>query len=76
MRTANCQRAGIDELYVVYTRFVNSVTQTPTIAQVAPVKQAGDDSGEDAPSDTDAEASDEKQDGPQPVYDFEPDPRS
>ena len=70
----NSERAGIDELYVVYTRFVNSVTQTPTIAQVAPVKQAGDDSGEDAPSDTDAEASDEKQDGPQPAYEFEPEP--
>ena len=29
---------GIDELYVVYTQFVNSVTQTPTAAQVSPVK--------------------------------------
>src|SRR5581483_422190 len=27
---------GIDELYVVYTRFVNSVSQTPTVAQVSP----------------------------------------
>src|SRR3954468_9652083 len=31
---------GIDELWVVYTRFVNSVTQTPTAAQVSPVNAA------------------------------------
>src|SRR5215472_17184786 len=30
-------RPGIDELYVVYTRFESMVTQVPTIAQVAPV---------------------------------------
>ena len=29
---------GIDELHVVYTRFVNSVSQTPTAVQVSPVK--------------------------------------
>jgi F-type H+-transporting ATPase subunit gamma len=33
---------GIDELYVVYTRFESMVTQTPTVSQVAPVKAAGD----------------------------------
>ncbi len=31
-------RQGIDELWVVYTRFVNSVTQTPTATQVSPVQ--------------------------------------
>jgi F-type H+-transporting ATPase subunit gamma len=34
--------AGIDELYVVYTRFESMVTQIPTVAQVAPVRAAGD----------------------------------
>src|SRR5579875_2339132 len=29
-------RPGIDELYVVYTRFVNSVSQTPHAVQVSP----------------------------------------
>src|SRR5579875_3432484 len=35
-------RPGIDELWVVYTRFVNSVTQTPTAVRVSPVKGATD----------------------------------
>ena len=35
--------AGIDELYVVYTRFVNSVSQTPTAAQVSPVNAIVDE---------------------------------
>src|SRR3954468_12545325 len=29
---------GIDELWVIYTRFVNSVSQTPAAVQVSPVK--------------------------------------
>ena len=37
---------GIDELFVVYTRFVNSVSQTPTVAHVSPVKHAGDEPDE------------------------------
>src|SRR5581483_249192 len=45
-------RPGIDELWVVYTRFVNSVSQTPVAVQVSPVKgddddDLGDDIGED-----------------------------
>jgi F-type H+-transporting ATPase subunit gamma len=51
-------RPGIDELYVVYTRFESMVTQVPTVAQVAPVKAAGDA----------AEESDESQ----ALYEFEP----
>src|SRR3954451_21271946 len=35
-------RAGIDELWVVFTRFVNCVTQTPTAVQVSPVKGSDD----------------------------------
>jgi len=33
---------GIDELYVVFTHFESLAMQTPTVAQVAPVKAAGD----------------------------------
>src|SRR3954447_8440251 len=35
-------RPGIDELWLVYTRFVNSVTQTPTATQVSPVNATED----------------------------------
>jgi F-type H+-transporting ATPase subunit gamma len=59
---------GIDELFVVYTRFVNSVSQAPTVAQVSPVKHAGDDAAE---SDRDTEGDDGAQ-GAQ--YEFEPEP--
>jgi F-type H+-transporting ATPase subunit gamma len=34
--------AGIDELYVVYTRFRSMVVQSPTVAQVSPVREAGE----------------------------------
>jgi F-type H+-transporting ATPase subunit gamma len=60
--------AGIDELYVVFTQFKNSVTQTPVSALVSPVKGAAD---ADVEPDT-AEAEAEK--GPQPSYEFEPEP--
>jgi F-type H+-transporting ATPase subunit gamma len=59
---------GIDELYVVYTRFDSMVTQTPVAVLVAPVKSAqgglpGSDEGDDS-----------KPDQPGPSYDFEPEP--
>ena len=38
-------QAGIDELYVVYTRFVNSVSQTPAAVQVSPVSSIVDEGG-------------------------------
>jgi F-type H+-transporting ATPase subunit gamma len=57
-------RPGIDELYVIYTRFQNSVTQVPTVAQVSPVKSAVVD-----------ESSDEESSGPQTQYEFEPEPQ-
>jgi F-type H+-transporting ATPase subunit gamma len=57
---------GIDELYVVYTRFHSLAAQTPTAEQVAPVRAAGEPAAEDA---------DEKSDGgPKPAYEFEPEP--
>jgi F-type H+-transporting ATPase subunit gamma len=52
---------GIDELYVVFTRFGSMVTQTATVSQVAPVRSAGEPvEGED------------EQAGPQAMYEFEP----
>jgi F-type H+-transporting ATPase subunit gamma len=51
-------RRGIDELYVVYTRFESMVTQVPTVAQVAPVRAAAE------PAD-DADES-------EALYEFEP----
>jgi F-type H+-transporting ATPase subunit gamma len=59
---------GIDELHVVYTRFVNSVSQTPTAVQVSPVKGATDDADG---GDSDGEGKDE---GREASYEFEPEP--
>ena len=58
--------AGIDELYVVYTRFESMVTQTPVAAQVAPVRAA------DLPEDLDGGSEESASDAPAPAYDFEP----
>jgi F-type H+-transporting ATPase subunit gamma len=63
---------GIDELYVVYTRFESMVTQTPTAAQVAPVRlsdaeQAAMDEGRERDSGSSSGS-------PAPAYDFEPEP--
>ncbi|MGI8762346.1 MAG: F0F1 ATP synthase subunit gamma [Jatrophihabitantaceae bacterium] len=63
---------GIDELCVVYTRFTNSVTQTPTAVQVSPVRGEAEEGVEpDAGTDDRDGAHD---DGPQPLYEFEPEP--
>jgi F-type H+-transporting ATPase subunit gamma len=62
-------RAGIDELWVIYTRFVNSVTQTPTTVRVSPVQGAAEDEsgGPDAgDKDEDSESG--------ASYEFEPEP--
>jgi len=66
-------RAGIDELWVVYTRFVNSVTQTPIAQRVSPVQGSDDDSGD---SQAAAEDQDDKQDDKESTasYEFEPEP--
>jgi len=55
---------GLDELYVVYTKFDSMVTQTPTAAKVSPVSI--EEAEQDAPAD--------EADGPQPAYEFEPEP--
>jgi len=62
---------GIDELYVVYTKFENSVSQTPTVALVSPVKGAAED-GDDGERGEDKEQA--KNDTPTALYEFEPEP--
>jgi len=62
--------AGIDELYVVYTRFESMVTQTPTAALVAPVRLSDEEQA--ALDERDAES--RSSDGLAPAYEFEPDP--
>jgi F-type H+-transporting ATPase subunit gamma len=62
---------GIDELWVVYTRFVNSVSQTPTAVQVSPVKGSEDEPGGDN-RDDDADGEDKEES--QASYEFEPEP--
>lgn len=60
---------GIDELYVVHTQFVNSVTQTAVAELVAPVRDLAEQQ---------ADAADEAGEGTAPSggasYDFEPEP--
>jgi F-type H+-transporting ATPase subunit gamma len=57
---------GIDELHVIYTRFVNSVSQTPTAVLVSPVKEIADEAA--------AEQDEKAAEGPQAEYEFEPEP--
>jgi F-type H+-transporting ATPase subunit gamma len=59
---------GIDELYVIYTQFKNSVTQVPVVELVSPVK----DSVKKAEGDDDDSGDDN--DEAQAQYEFEPEP--
>jgi F-type H+-transporting ATPase subunit gamma len=59
---------GIDELYVVFTRFQNSVTQTPVAVLVSPVKDAAVEAAHKAQDEA------EETNEPQPAYEFEPEP--
>ena len=61
---------GVDELYIVYTEFTNSVTQTAVSKQLAPVKDAVEDIKLD--DDSDGDDSDRGRRLPV-VYEFEPD---
>jgi F-type H+-transporting ATPase subunit gamma len=61
---------GIDELYLVYTRFVNSVSQTPNAVLVSPVKGQAAEGTETAHfEEADAEEADGNVGG---AYEFEP----
>jgi F-type H+-transporting ATPase subunit gamma len=63
---------GIDELWVVYTKFVNSVTQTATAVQVSPVKAADDDDAKGPGDDGDNDDGTESDQGG--LIEFEPEP--
>jgi F-type H+-transporting ATPase subunit gamma len=68
---------GVDELWVVYTRFVNSVTQTATAQQVSPVKDASEPeegSGRDDKRDDKREQDSDDDDDAAVQYEFEPEP--
>jgi len=52
-------QAGVDELYLVYTVFESAITQSPTVAKVAPVQ---------------IEGGAEEEAGPAASYEFEPEP--
>jgi F-type H+-transporting ATPase subunit gamma len=56
--------SGFDELYVVYTQFVNSVTQTPVAELLSPVR-----SGEGS-----ADQGGDEQQADEASYEFEPEP--
>ncbi|MFL6162933.1 MAG: F0F1 ATP synthase subunit gamma [Jatrophihabitantaceae bacterium] len=57
---------GIDELHVVYTRFVNSVSQTPTAVLVSPVRNIAEEAA--------AEQDGKESGGLRAEYEFEPEP--
>ncbi|SDJ30149.1 ATP synthase F1 subcomplex gamma subunit [Frankineae bacterium MT45] len=59
--------AGVDELYLVFTRFESMVTQTPVAEQLSPV--AASDLGADEPK---ASNESDNSSGPKSAYDFEP----
>jgi len=60
--------AGIDELYVVFTTFQNSVTQIPIATLVSPVHGAPEEGARPDAAEAAAEAE------PLPAYEFEPEP--
>ncbi|UYP20350.1 F0F1 ATP synthase subunit gamma [Rhodococcus sp. Z13] len=64
---------GVDELHIVYTRFVSMLTQTPEVRRMAPLEvnitEEEIDLGEDMLTDGHRATGNE---GPQPVYNFEP----
>ncbi|MFN2562852.1 MAG: F0F1 ATP synthase subunit gamma [Jatrophihabitans sp.] len=68
----NDGKPGIDELWVVYTKFVNSVTQTPTAVRVSPVKGSDDDAA--GGEDDDAESDQDDKEESQALIEFEPEP--
>ncbi len=79
-------KPGIDELYVVYTRFVNSVTQSPTAVLVSPAKGSSDADGitDDVSDDDESDDHDSAQSADDDssdrdtnvLYEFEPEPAS
>ncbi|MFE3446187.1 F0F1 ATP synthase subunit gamma [Nocardia sp. NPDC059180] len=62
--------AGVDELHIVYTRFVSMLTQTPEVRRLAPIQVSFVDENFDMGEDSfvDSATAD-----PQAQYEFEPD---
>lgn len=56
----NSSEGGVDEIHIVYNRFVNMVTQTPEVVRVLPLEIVD---GVEAPGENDV----------LPLYEFEPD---
>lgn len=56
---ATSAEGGVDEVHVVYTRFVSMVTQTPRALRLLPIQVVD-------------EHRDDSHQGPQPLYEFEP----
>ncbi|HEX8488225.1 MAG TPA: F0F1 ATP synthase subunit gamma [Propionibacteriaceae bacterium] len=54
------EEGGVDEIHIVYTRFVSMLTQTPEVVRLLPLEVV---EGEEAPADDDL----------LPLYEFEPD---
>jgi F-type H+-transporting ATPase subunit gamma len=63
---------GVDELYIVYTQFTNSVTQTAVSQLLAPVKDAVDEAETDDQGNSDDDSGKDESSLPT-VYEFEPD---
>jgi F-type H+-transporting ATPase subunit gamma len=63
---------GVDELYIVYTQFTNSVTQTAVSEMLAPVKDSVDEH-DPQDGDDDSDSSRDGGSGLPVVYEFEPD---
>ena len=63
------ENGGVDEVHVVYTRFVNMVTQEPRVIRLLPLSKEESDEHFDA--DPDAQHGEL-----QPLYEFEPSPES
>ncbi len=58
------EEGGVDEVHIVYTKFVSMVTQEPRVLRLLPIQIVKDD-GETAADDTGGE-------GLMPMYEFEP----
>src|SRR5262249_10548394 len=56
------EEGGVDEIHIVYTRFISMLTQEPVIRRLLPLEIS--ESEEPPPS------------GPLPVYEFEPSPQA
>ena len=64
------EEGGVDEIHIVYTRFVSMLTQRPEVIRLLPLEFVEADEAEEDPS------WGENEGDPLPIYDFEPDPQT